>query len=225
MKNRRTQSALLVVGAAAGAVAATWMGRRRLRAVPAAPPSPDLHSDLITPDRAELPLGSSADPDIESSLSQRDSGRTTGGALRGELAALAALEGRAAWEGGEEVPRSTDPSLDEVWNSMPGLVGGEQSEGYDAVEPENLGAVWLERATQTTHEERPHASDPGELPALEGLTMSEASVTSALAADDDELQSKLDELEAEAAEAEAEDDAIAEDELDPTEEPRLAPDR
>lgn len=198
MKNRRTQSALLVAGAAAGAVAATWIGRRRLRAVGAprqdeAPvprdEAPVLYGDLVEPDRAELPLGSSADPDIDGSLSRRRAPYvdTSGGALLGELDE-------------RKEPVAGDASLDEVWNSMPGLVGGEQTEGYDAVQPEDMGAVWLERATETTHDERPHASDPDDVPNLEGLTMSEASRTAALAADDDEIVK--------------DEDSIADDDLD-----------
>lgn len=210
---RRTQSALLVAGAAAGAVAAaTWMGRRRPRVVPL----PHTHSDLVEPDRAELPLGSSADPDIDQALSRQREPRqrepqagTSGGALLGEVMA-------------QKEPDVGDASLEDVWNAMPGLVGGEQTEGYDAVEPEDLGAVWLERATQTTHDERPRVSDPNDVPNLDALTVSEGSRTAALSLDDDELTDK-DELtdedeptEDEPTEDEPtdEDEAIADDELD-----------
>ncbi len=193
MNNRRTQSALLVAGAAAAAVAATLLTKRRLRAVPAyeGPVGNDRSrqlvdegrdevgpesSPLIEPPSAELPIGISADPDIEDTLTHESLPQdgTSGGALLGER------ETRAERD-------ASDASLDDVWSSMPGLVGGEQSEGYDAVQPEDLGAVWLERATQTTHEERPHASDPNEVPNIDALVMSEASLRSALAPDDDEI--------------------------------------
>jgi hypothetical protein len=171
VKNRKTQSALLVAGAAAGAVAATLISKRRLRAVPA--PHTIHSSELVEPESAELPLGVSADPDIDDTLSRshlpQDS--TSGGALLGEVEERAELD-------------ASDASLDDVWNAMPGLVGGEQTEGYDAVQPEDLGAVWLERATQTTHDERPHASDPNEVPNLDALAMSEGSVLSARAPDE-----------------------------------------
>ena len=81
---------------------------------------------------------------------------------------------------------STDASLDEVWNSLPGLAEGEQSEGYDAVTPEDLGTVWLERATQTTHESRPHGSDPNDVPDLESLLVSEATLSSSRLEERDE---------------------------------------
>jgi hypothetical protein len=97
----------------------------------------------------------------------------------------------------------TDGSLDEVWNSLPGIAEGEQSEGYDAVAPEDLGSVWLERATQTTREDRPHGSDPNEVPNLEDLLVSEATLAT----------SQGDE-EADEDEDEADEDEIAEDELD-----------
>jgi hypothetical protein len=240
VKNKRTQSALLVAGAAAGAVAATWLGRRRLRAMPA--PTNDLlepdvieaarapllqpegsdaaervsadilgpaRAHLVEPDSAELPLGRSADPDIDRTLSRRHLPQddTSGGALFGDV------EPRPERE-------PSDASLDEVWNAMPGLVGAEQTEGYDAVEPEDLGAVWLERATQTTHEQRPQASDPNDVPDLDALLVSEASRTSALSLDDDELDKldddKLDKLDDDELDDDELDDenAIAEDALD-----------
>jgi hypothetical protein len=166
VKNRKTQSALLMAGAAAGAVAATLFTKRRLRAVP--PPTPEPRG-LVEPESAELPLGASADPDIDHTLSRSHlpQDATSGGALLGDL------ETRSE--------REPTDALDEVWNSAP---DAEQTEGYDAVEPENLGAVWLERATQTTHDERAHVSDPNEIPNLEALTMSEGSVMSARAPDE-----------------------------------------
>ncbi len=151
MRNRKTQSALLVAGAAAGAAAATWLGKQRhLVAIDTS------REHMIEPDSAELPIGRSADPAIDDALSRTRQDETSGGALLSEPA-----------------PRARRPfsesSLDEVWNAMPGFAEGAQSEGYDAVEPEDLGAVWLERATQTTHDARPHASDPNDLPALDEM--------------------------------------------------------
>ena len=140
---------------------------------------------MVEPDSVELPIGRSADPAIDRALSRTRSAydETSGGALLTE-----------------DEPRRhdafRDQSLDEVWNAMPGFAEGEQSEGYDAVTPEDLGAVWLERATQTTHEANPHASDPNEVPALDQLAVRH----------DEELDDDDDELD--------DDDEIAEDELD-----------
>jgi hypothetical protein len=113
--------------------------------------------------------------------------------------------------------------LDEVWNSLPGIAEGEQSEGYDAVSPEDLGSVWLERATQTTHEARPHGSDPSDIPDVESLLVSEATITSAqmLGEDDDEDADERDPLidedeeedEAEEEDDESEEERIRDDEL------------
>ena len=68
---------------------------------------------------------------------------------------------------------TVDRSLHEIWNSIPASAEGEPSEGYDAVDPENLGSVWLERATQTTHEARSHSGAAEDMLELEGLTVSE----------------------------------------------------
>jgi hypothetical protein len=102
---------------------------------------------MIEPESAELPLGRSADPEIDASLSHGvEPGETSGASLRAEY---------------DAAPRSgdIDLALDDIWSSTPGIAEPEQSEGYDAVLPEDLGAVWIQRATQTTHEDRPHASD------------------------------------------------------------------
>ncbi|HYP89902.1 MAG TPA: hypothetical protein VEQ59_17155 [Polyangiaceae bacterium] len=160
MRNRTTQ-ALLVMGAAAGAAAAaTWLNKRRLSVV-------NTSSDaLIEPESAELPLGRSADPEVDAALSrtrlpQED---TSGAALQAERIPFA------------EEPN--DGSLDDIWNADSGLDElPTQSEDYDAVNPESLGGVWLERATQTTHAHRSH-SDVSELEQLEGLTVSEATLNS-----------------------------------------------
>jgi hypothetical protein len=214
----------MVAGAAAGvAAAATWLGKRRpLRAVPSPSsrlPSHDeivdapdsRHTDirelsaqsprlrerwdfaegrdfdtLIERDSAELPIGRSADPDIDMSLSHdARQDETSGASLLTEPTS------------DEPAPRSADIdlALDDVWSSTPGIAEPEQSEGYDAVLPEDLGTVWIQRATQTTHEERPHASDATETPRLEDL-ISQASLESSRALDDDD------------------DDEIADDDLD-----------
>jgi len=157
---------------------------------------------MVEPDSAELPIGRSADPAIDYALSRSRSRReeTSGGSL------LADDELR-------EQRTFRDGSLDEVWNAMPGFAEGEQSEGYDAVMPEDMGAVWLERATQTTHEANPHASDPNDVPSLDQLAVRRDDEL--LEEADDELEGLDDELtEVEKELDEEEDDEIAEDELD-----------
>ena len=179
MKNRSTKSALLLTGAAVGAAAA-WVGKRR-SAAPVSPSDDETSdeytsvtertprtsdfvelggSDLIEIDGPELPIGRSADPEIDDAL-QRYSLReeaTTGGALLGDAEPTN--------------PRIEAGALDEIWDAAGGMSDGEQTEGYDAVSPEELGSVWLSRATQTTHEERPHVIDPDTLPYLEDLSVS-----------------------------------------------------
>jgi len=156
-------------------------------------------AELVEPDRAELPLGRSADPDIDEALSRTNlpQDSTSGGALLGEEEPFA-----------RDAP--TDGSLDEVWNSLPGIAEGEQSEGYDAVAPEDLGSVWLERATQTTREDRPHGSDPTEVPNLEDLLVSEATLTTSQQGDEEVDEDEADDSD----EDESDEDEIAEDELD-----------
>ncbi len=177
MRNRKTQSALLVAGAAAGAAAASWLGKRRhLTAVDTS------REHMIEPESAELPVGRSADPEIDEALwrSRAAHDQTSGAALLADEPPQRERSFRAM-------------SLDEVWNAMPGFAEGEQSEGYDAVSPEDMGAVWLERATQTTHETNPHASDPNDVPSLDQLAVRH----------DDELD-----------EDEEDEDEIEEDDLD-----------
>ncbi|MDF3070130.1 MAG: hypothetical protein K0R38_5731 [Polyangiaceae bacterium] len=191
-----------MAGAAAGLAAASWLKRRQLVDVSTG------SDELVEPESAELPIGRSADPNIDDALSRRllPQDETSGAAL------LASNEPFA-----NEAP--TDASLDEVWNSLPGIAEGEQSEGYDAVAPEDLGAVWLERATETTHEARPHGSDPNEIPNVEELLVSEATLASAQMPDaaldeeeeDDEDEDDEEEEDDEDDEAEAE--RIREDEL------------
>lgn len=170
MRNRRTQSALLAVGAAAGAaVAATWLNKRRLSIVNTS------SDERIEPESAELPVGRSADPDVDGPLSRKllPQDDTSGAALFAEREPPSVDELRS-------------DSLDDIWNA-PGIDEGERGEGYDAVNPESLGAVWLERATQTTHDPRRDASDPLDLPELDALTISEATLgTSGLVEDSDE---------------------------------------
>ncbi|RYZ09055.1 MAG: hypothetical protein EOO73_04620 [Myxococcales bacterium] len=191
MSNRTTQSALVVAGAAAGLAAATWLKRRQLVDVSTG------SDELVEPESAELPIGRSADPDIDDSLSRKllPQDDTSGAAL------LASNEPFAS-----EAP--TDASLDEVWNSLPGVAEGEQSEGYDAVSPEDLGSVWLERATETTHEARPHGSDPTEIPDLDSLLVSEATLASAQLVDEEEDEDNEDDDE-----DEDDEERIADDDL------------
>jgi hypothetical protein len=208
----------MVAGVAAGAAAAaSWFGKKKtpaLRAVggadaPSERKQPGLSSaryseirdlspgdtsreSMIEPESAELPIGRSADPDIDWALSHsrlRDD--TTGGAL------LTEPETR-------ERRSDVDLSLDDVWSSTPGIAEPEQSEGYDAVLPEDLGAVWIERATQTTHEHRPHASDPSDTPQLEDL-VSQSTYTASRSRDEgDDFSVDVDD----------EQDVIGDDELD-----------
>ncbi len=182
--------------------AAAWVGKRRYlaRAMPtwgqnaATVASPERESeqdfegrgsdfdgpvseDLIEVEVPELPIGRSADPAIDDALQPLGQGQneTSGAAL------LARPERRMA----------LSDSLDEIWDASPGFAEGEQTEGYDAVAPDNLGAVWLSRATQTTHDAPPHASYRADLPDLEDLVANEAQ--------------ELDE--------DADDDAISDDDL------------
>lgn len=206
MRNRKTQSALLLAGAAAG-VAAAWLGRRRLTLVPRGSEARDLvprrgetrdlvprdsearelkprHGEVpggepfFEPESAELPVGRSADPEIDDALSRRllPQDDTTGATLLGEM---------GPDSGAGEV------GMEEPWSSVPELAEPEQTEGYDAVSPEDLGSIWLERATQTTHE--PHASvfESGIPPETEGAVMSEASITSAQALDEVEALERI----------------------------------
>jgi hypothetical protein len=237
VKNRTTQSALLVAGAAVGvAAAAAWVGKRRhsaevkpswehnweeektgiipksQRSQPSLTPRtvPDdfiglVAEDLVEADGPELPIGRSADPEIDDALrpvrSRHDD--TSGSSLFSEPE--------------PDRPLSNDISLDQIWDATPGFAEGEQTEGYDAVTPEDLGSIWLERATQTTHESRPHASDRADVPELEDLAVSEATRGSALALDDEEAGEAEDEEQA-ARDAEGDEDddpnAIQEDDLD-----------
>lgn len=183
------------MGAAAGVAAATWLNRRRLSLVNTS------SDERVEPESAELPLGRSADPDVDEGLSRKllPQDETSGGTLYAER------ESR--------LDESSRESLDDIWNAG-SIDEGERGEGYDAVNPESLGAVWLERATQTAHESRLDAGNPNALPELEELMISEASLkTAGFAAGDAGDEPPTDDLT---------DDIIADDELDsgrPTSEP------
>src|SRR5690348_7658190 len=136
---------------------------------------------MIEPESGELPVGRSADPEIDALLFHGvEPDETSGASLRAEY---------------DPAPRSADIdlALDDIWSSTPGIAEPEQSEGYDAVLPEDLGAVWIQRATQTTHEDRPHASDPNEMPDLEAL-ISQASLVSSTTLDEEGLDADEDEI-------------------------------
>lgn len=162
MKSKKHQSALLLAGAAAGAAVA-WLGKRQLSLVSSA------HEPLVEAPEAELPLGSSADPEIDHTLSRRlmPQDETTGSSLLGDAAP-------------ESTPGEAD--LDDIWRADLGEL--EQAEGYDSIAPEDLGATWLERATQTTHEPQRSVLESGAPPIFEGAVMSEATLSSSHAADD-----------------------------------------
>ena len=223
MPNRKLKSALMVAGVAAGAAAAaSWFGKKKapsLRAMDSdhdalgeakrsglssaryseirdLSPVDTSRESMVEPERAELPIGRSADPDIDWALSRDRHAQhdTTGGAL------LSESEPR-------DRRSDVDLSLDDVWSSTPGIAEPEQSEGYDAVLPEDLGAVWIERATQTTHEHRPHASDPNDAPQLEDL-VSQSTYTASRAREEADDFS---------VDADDEQDVIGDDELDDAE--------
>jgi hypothetical protein len=223
VKHRTTQSALLVAGAAAGVAALAWVGRRR-HAGPARPeaaldsdtlpgqddeqtavrrrPQPSQRDpgadgfvelaseDLIEAERPELPIGRSADPAIDDELRFTGERDETSGALFSEPE--------------PDRPVSEDISLEQIWDAVPRTEEEPPTEGYDAVAPEDLGSVWLERATETAREDRLYTSDPAEPAALDELMVSEATRASALP------------LDAEDAETEAEDNRVTrDDEQDP----------
>jgi hypothetical protein len=177
--NRTMKSALMMAGAAAGvAAAATWLGKKQRHLAAVETP----RERLIEPESTELPVGHSADPDIEYAMprSRQPQNDTSGASLLTE---------------DDEAPRSRDieTGLDDIWSSTPGIAEPEQSEGYDAVIPEDMGAVWIARATQTTHEDRPHASDSADIPRLEDL-VSQSTIEAALPDEEDEDVISDDEL-------------------------------
>jgi hypothetical protein len=201
----------LVAGAAAGAVAAgalaaSWLGKRRSKGGEADPEAlrRDLATDTTVEQHRSFDYGALDDgPRDDGAL---DDGGTETDEASGDPESLELPIGRSADPEIDGRLTHTDASLDEIWNALPGFAEGEQTEGYDAVTPEDLGAVWLERATQTTHEHLPHASDPMDTPSLEGLTISEASMASS------QLLEEEDEDFDDEAEAEDEDEDEAEEE-------------
>ena len=192
MSKRKASSALVAVAGAAVAAsaAAAWLGSKRLRKTSPekleSGDAPDPSYDrLVERESQELPIGHSADPDLDRELFHtQPEDQTSGASLFGEP---------------EEPQRRgrDDAALDEVWNATPGFAEGEQTEGYDAVAPEDWGAVWLERATQTTHEDRPHPNDPNDVPDLEDMSMSEGSRNSSLPPDEREEELDDDDLDLE----------------------------
>jgi len=211
-KSIKTQSALILAGAAAG-VAAAWLGRHRLTLVRGGRSESDgttRNSDVVPasraldaeetpffePESAELPLGRSADPDIESALSRKylPQDDTTGATLFGD-----------------DEPESgpAEVALDAgIWDALPELAEPGRAEGYDAVAPEELGSVWLERATETTRELMLTPSTDRVPIELEGSLLSEASIANSHVADGGDTDLALE------AERDAEeDDEIAEDDL------------
>jgi hypothetical protein len=124
--------------------------------------------DLIESERPELPIGRSADPAIDDELRSRERDETSGAALFPDPE--------------PDRPISEDISLEQIWDAAP----RDQTEAYDAITPEDLGSVWLERATQTAREERTYSSDPADPAALDDLMVSEATRASALPLDEDD---------------------------------------
>jgi len=189
--NRMTQSALLVAGvAAAGAAAVTLFELRRLtggrgkgqqKALERIQPAPvgpapvsleRFEPEHVEPESATLPIGRSADPEIDEALSRQQLPQddTSGAVLLGE-------------------PKPASPpevDLDDIWQSEPNIAEDSQSEGYDAVTPEDLGSVWLERATQTTHDAHVRSDDMPDLVALDTAGLSESSLSSSHLRDYDE---------------------------------------
>lgn len=164
MKTKRQQSALLLAGAAAGAAAA-WFGRRQLRLVSST------SEPVVEPTRAELPVGRSADPEIDQSLERRGlpQDETTGSALLGD----------ASFDAGP-----AEAELQDIWQVE--LAEPQQVEGYDSLAPEDLGATWLERATQSGHEPHHAVLESGAPPVFEDAVMGEATLTSSHALEEEE---------------------------------------
>ncbi|HEY6081361.1 MAG TPA: hypothetical protein VIW29_21245 [Polyangiaceae bacterium] len=124
-------------------------------------------------------MGRSADPELDGPLSRRllPQDDTSGATLRGAPVDV-------------EAPLS-EPSLDDVWRSLAEddaraaeNDGDRQSAGYDAVSPEDLGATWLGRATQTGDEVRPHGAQ-GAAPSLEDSLVSEATLADSQSFEDE----------------------------------------
>jgi hypothetical protein len=172
VKSKKQQTAMVLAGVAAVGAAAAWLGRRHLRLVP--PPS-------------EVP--NIAPPPIEAFL----------------------VEGSAAWD--VEVPPDTVPAplsvpapsstedISDLWRAEPELreLNEGDIEGYDAVAPEDLGTVWLSRATQTADDSpRMRVPDEGLVLDLTDGSLSEGSLGEATidSASPPDAENALDVLEA-----------------------------
>ena len=159
--------------------------------------------DLIEAEGPELPIGRSADPAIDDEL------RSTGG--------LDETSGAALVWAPEPPPEPNRPiseeiSLEQIWDAAPRTEEEPRIEAYDAVTPEDLGSVWLERATQTAREEHAYGSEPADAAALDDLMISEATRASALPLDE-ELDEE-DENEAAAPDEDSDPNDVREDDLD-----------
>lgn len=100
------------------------------------------------------------------------------------LSELRRAEPRIA-EARETEPHIIDPRVESLRAPLPLQVGEpEQTEGYDAVDPEALGSVWLERAMQTADEPKLSIIDASLAPEVEDFLISEASRRAARSPDD-----------------------------------------
>lgn len=168
MKNKTQQTAMVLAGVAAVGAAA-WLGRRHLRLVP--PPS---ETPRIEP------------PPIEAFL----------------------VEGSAASElemapdtmpAPSSIPApSTSEDISDLWRVEPELTELNEGdiEGYDAIAPEDLGSVWLSRATQTADDSSRRAPLEGELVLdLSDDSLGEASSDSVSATDSEHTLDVLEAME------------------------------
>jgi hypothetical protein len=148
---------MVLAGVAAVGAAAAWLGRRHLRLVP--PPT----ESLLSGPSSSPPL---EPPPIEPFLVE---------------ASAADFEFIGPDSSGpESEPRTErDSELKELWGVEPELSELEEElDAYDAVDPEDLGSVWLSRATQTSAEPHTHlinqisAPEPEDGSILEDATLS-----------------------------------------------------
>jgi hypothetical protein len=156
--------------------------------------------DLIEADAPELPIGRSADPEIDDELWSTGRQDETSGALISEPE--------------PDRPVSEDISLEQIWDA--GAVSADEdppTEGYDAVAPEDLGSVWLERATETAREDRLYTSDPADAVTLDDLLVSVATRASALPLDAEEPEME-DEENAAVTDEQQDPNDVQEDDLD-----------
>lgn len=134
MNSRKHQTAFVWAGVAAGAAAAAWLGRKHLRLVPRPSDTPRIEPPPIEPFLVHGPaseLGPATEPEPF-------------GVGRSQLAP-------------EDLPPpSNAEDFRDLWRVEPEMAElDEGAEGYDAVAPEDLGTVWLSRATQTA-QDSPH---------------------------------------------------------------------